>query len=324
MLTRLLLGGLVIPAWLLVVTLAPLPAQVERLRLGLPSVSPVYVPLMLGLREGHFRHEGLEVQIIQTTGIIAVKAMLAGEMHLTGAVGSTVEAAIRGVPVKVLFVGEKVLFDLIAQPEVKAFSDLRGKTVGSTGLGSFDHAVVREILARNGLDPDKDVVIINAGPPAQRYTALKARSVAAALLPLHRNLQAAGEGFTRLAFAGDYVEHVQAGITTADRVIQRQPQPLQRFIRALLRAHLLYQERRELALSMIMSYLDIKDAAFAQKVYEYHLRALIPQGVIPESTMLAIIERQKRTAKVTKEVTVAEVFDFNFARKAAEEVKATR
>lgn len=53
-----------------------------------------------------------------------------------------------------------VLYMLENGDSVKSVADLKGKTIYSTGKGANPEFVLRYVLTKNGLDPDKDVTIV--------------------------------------------------------------------------------------------------------------------------------------------------------------------
>ena len=52
---------------------------------------------------------------------------------------------------------------LVAQNKYRQVKDLKGQTIGSLNPGGLVDALLRQILLQNGLDPDRDVVLINLG-----------------------------------------------------------------------------------------------------------------------------------------------------------------
>jgi ABC-type nitrate/sulfonate/bicarbonate transport system substrate-binding protein len=63
---------------------------------------------------------------------------------------------------------------LIARPEIKEVKDLKGKPVGITTFGSGSDFVLRFALEKNGLDPNKDVSIMQTGGQPEGLAALLA------------------------------------------------------------------------------------------------------------------------------------------------------
>lgn len=157
-------------------------AQLRKVRLAIPTLNIITLPLKMAQTKSFYQKEGLEVEIILIAGALGVKALLGNSVDFSTTSGSVLAAAVRGVPVKLVhIIAAKPTFDLVAEPKIQSFQQLKGKPVGiSTRGGTFDH-VTRLILERNGLNPDKDVTILALGRQDDLHIALKAGKIAAAI-----------------------------------------------------------------------------------------------------------------------------------------------
>jgi ABC-type nitrate/sulfonate/bicarbonate transport system substrate-binding protein len=81
---------------------------------------------------------------------------------------------------------------------LKTVADLRGKTIGITGIGGMGEFTVVESLRRNGLVKDRDFTVLNIeGGPAARIAALKTGKVQAVPLTPGQRVQIENEGYYR-------------------------------------------------------------------------------------------------------------------------------
>ena len=105
---------------------------IDNLRVAYPSLSSTAVfSLVVAQKEGYFKEEGLNVELLSIRGEIAIRTTLAGEVDFFTNAGSALAAAVRGVPVKLATVfQDKPAWDLIAQPDIKSVAQLRGKNIG--------------------------------------------------------------------------------------------------------------------------------------------------------------------------------------------------
>ena len=76
-----------------------------------------------------------------------------------------------------------VLYMLENGNTINSVSDLKGKTIYATGQGSNPEYVLRYILSKNNIDPDKDVTIEFLSEHAELATKLKLNEVAIGMLP---------------------------------------------------------------------------------------------------------------------------------------------
>ncbi|MGZ9220155.1 MAG: hypothetical protein ACXW5W_24325, partial [Candidatus Binatia bacterium] len=93
---------------------------------------------------------------------------------------------------------------------------LRGQTVAIMSPGGSLAVVTREILRKNGLDPNKDASLVVMGGDDVRFSVLKAKAIQATLFNTAASLRAQKDGFVKLASAGEYVNTIQGGLATSD------------------------------------------------------------------------------------------------------------
>jgi ABC-type nitrate/sulfonate/bicarbonate transport system substrate-binding protein len=211
--------------FILAVSPAPAEAQLKKVRLAIPTVDIVTLPLKMAQARGFYQKEGLEVEIILIAGALGVQAVLGNSVEFSTASGSILAAAARGVPVKLVSViTAKPTFDLISEPKIQSFGQLKGKLVGiSTRGGTFEH-ITRLILERNGLHPDKDVTILALGRQDDIHLGLKAGRISAAIFSPPRSLLLYRDGFHKLAVSGDYLPHYPiGGLGVTDELIKKNP-----------------------------------------------------------------------------------------------------
>jgi ABC-type nitrate/sulfonate/bicarbonate transport system substrate-binding protein len=85
------------PAWLL----AQL-ADRETLRVSFASFGVIYYPHFVANEVGYYRDEGLNVEVIAMPGGLATQALVAGDLHFSTSSGSSLNASLRGIKLKVI------------------------------------------------------------------------------------------------------------------------------------------------------------------------------------------------------------------------------
>jgi NitT/TauT family transport system substrate-binding protein len=294
----------------------------ENVRIAYPSMSSSVFYFLIAQKEGYFREEGLNVEVLSIRGEIAIRIALAGEIDFFTNAGSALAAAVRGVPVKIIaVVQDKPSWDLIAQPNIKSIAQLRGTTIGVMSPEGSLAVVTREILRKNGIDPTKDANLVVMGGDDVRFPALKGRAIHATLMNPATSIRAQREGFTKLATAGDYVSYIQGGLVTTDEKIKQNPARIARFVRAGLKGLNFYLSKREPAISYMAEILRLKDRELAGAIYDFEAKAMLREALTEEKILRQFIEDMKKTTKVNREIKISDVFDFSFVRKANEELK---
>ena len=123
-------------------------------------------PVVLGLEKGYFRAQGVNVEFQPFQGgPTLVKAVLAGEVHIgiTGATDVPVFRA-RGAPLRYIATntnGNHFTFNVA--PGVARLADLKGKSIGVTGVGAATWIFAVMLARQQGWDPERDVKVVALG-----------------------------------------------------------------------------------------------------------------------------------------------------------------
>lgn len=297
----------------------------EKVRVATASLtSPSVAYLLVGLREGFFKDEALQVELLNIRGELAVKTAVAGEVTFATQSGSSLAAAVRGIPVKILaVVDDKPPWELIAQPQIKSFAQLKGGTIGVLSLEGSVAIVTRQMLRSNGIDPAKDVTLMAMGSNEFRLVSLRGKVIQATLLDPVNSYHAQKDGFTKLAAASEYVSsYLGGGIVVGAEKVRPSPDKVVRFLRAALKGLQFYRHRREATIAHMMEFLKMKDTGAVAAIYDSTLPVLTRDGTIDEKSAQNLIEDMKKVTGVKRDIRAGEIFDFSLTRKAGEDLKA--
>jgi ABC-type nitrate/sulfonate/bicarbonate transport system substrate-binding protein len=127
----------------------------DKIRVSFPGPAAQFIPVQLALKMGILKDEGLDAEMVQMRGSVAMAALVDINYHMV--IGGGVAAAMQGLQIRVVacFVPAPPIV-LIARPEFKSVKDLKGQTIGASPVGaSATSASVRMILRHFGLDPEK-------------------------------------------------------------------------------------------------------------------------------------------------------------------------
>ena len=145
----------------------------EKIRIGLSTHSPGFLPTVIAEKKGFYAKYGLAPEHILISISVGMNALGTGDLSYSNGLAQSVLASIRGVPVKlVMFTQEKLVFFLVAKPQFQKVTDLRGKTIGISYYGSSTHMVAEGILRHYGLVPGKDINVLPSGDDQGRLAAL--------------------------------------------------------------------------------------------------------------------------------------------------------
>ncbi len=301
---------------------APVSAQLKKVRFSVAAPSIAEMPFRIAQIKGFYRDEGLDVEVIFIRGAVGMQALLGGSVDFSSASGSTIAAAVRGIPVKLVFTASaKPQFDMVALKEIRSIADLKGKYIGISSRGGAIDLLTQLMVQKHGLVPNKDVTSLVIGGQEDTVLALRTGRIAAALLTPPRPLMLAREGFNRIGYSGDYMPtYPSGGIGVTDDTIKNKPNELYAFVKASVRGLQFARQNRAEGKKILTDYFAIKDPQLADQFFELYLSRLPVNGSADEAWMKGAIEfTQKSLGDAAKEATPAQVFDFSFVNKAAKQ-----
>jgi ABC-type nitrate/sulfonate/bicarbonate transport system substrate-binding protein len=272
---------------------------------------------------GYFAQEGLDLDVLVTRGQICTMALLNGQMELSS--NPNVFDAIVGGKFKgkVIYVSAKTLgHRFIVAPEIKNFDGLKQKNIAVSTFGGLTDMLTREILEQHGINPAKDVVLLQIGTPDVRYASLKAGTVRAALLASTQGLQAVKEGFRELPY--HQPPWLSSPIVASDELLARDRAMLRSFLRAVIKGHIYYGQHPVQVIALTQKVQRIENPTVAKQIYEDDMLRHNPGGGLEEAAMRKVVERSREMLKVQRKVEVNEVFDLSMANEAAAELKKTK
>ena len=300
----------------------------KKVRLASSSTNVSFLALYTAVHRGFFKDEGIDLEIIFMPANLASTAVLNGDVDYNGAVTGTIGAAVQGRPMKVLlFTVSKPLLFLIGQKNIKDVKQLRGKKIAGSSPGGSATLLANQALKQIGLEPGKDVSVLQmSGNAASRYAVLESGVVEASLLSVPENIIALEKGYNELLFLGDVVEFPQNGFGTSEKRIRESPDEVYRMVRATLRGLQFVWDKnnQEAVTSILMKQWKVNDRKMAGEMSRQVSRVLTRDAYVKPESVQVLVDLARENAKVTKPVSAAEVVDYTFLDKARKELGITK
>ncbi|MDB5966689.1 MAG: uncharacterized protein JWQ72_3189 [Polaromonas sp.] len=218
---------------------AQAPLQKITYLLPAPGTLPAFGPWMLAQAKGYYAAEGLEVEFVAGRGGVDVaKQVGAGNAVIGGALGDTsIIARGQGIPVKaVALLGSGSLMQLVSHKDehVESPRELKGKTVTVISYTDTTYYALLGMLGKVGLTKN-DVNIQAAGPAGvwQQFASKKATAMAGVPDWTVSALEAGAK--VDILPADVYFKSMAQAIMASDETIQKNPQLIQKLVRATLR-----------------------------------------------------------------------------------------
>jgi ABC-type nitrate/sulfonate/bicarbonate transport system substrate-binding protein len=292
----------------------------DKLRIGFSALIASYSSLPLGQKRGFLQEEGLQAEFIRMNATVGLATLVNGEIDYYTSLAAGVAAAIRGVPVKIVacYVPGPTA-TLIARPEFKSVQELRGKTIGIDVFGSNLNIIARNIFKRSGLDPDKEVKFLAAGPLEARLASMNQGLIVATLGGPPTDFLGKKMGFVVLARAHELFSFPVTGILASDKKIKEKPDEVKRLIKAGIKANRYIRQNREGTIQAFMEWMKI-DREMATATYDSVGKAFNEDGSLPEDGLRLLIDEAKKAAKISREIAPSEVADLSILREAQKEL----
>ena len=206
------------------------------------SAMPIYV----AQDKGFFAREGLKVNItptpnsgFQMTGLINGKFNIAGTAvdNLIAYMEGQGTAKVEREPDIITIMGlSSTELTIVAQPEYKSISELKGKDLALDSPSTGYAFVLRHMLEKNGFGPN-DTKWVPFGGTRERLMALREKKAAAAMISEPFTTQARQEGFSILGEGVSQLGAYQANVQIANRPwAKANEETVVKYIRALLSA----------------------------------------------------------------------------------------
>src|SRR4030095_11403495 len=198
------------------------------------------IPRWMGRSAGIFAKHGLDVEVIATpSGVEGMNALIAGEVHFLQIAGATTaSAAVGGADVVVIGTTINTLvLNLMVRPEIERAEQLRGKSIGISRFGTTIDTGARIALRHFGLQPEKDVSIVQLGGMESIVPAISANRVQGGILSYPAPGRAKQLGFRELLDISSLnLPYASTGITTRGEVIRKEPDLVRKYMSAQIEA----------------------------------------------------------------------------------------
>ena len=304
-----------IQLFLLLIFALPVAAQSSKIHISAPSKSLSWFPIHLTREKGFYRDAGLDVDYVIMKPQVAMQALIAGDVGYTTALGSTIRAAFRGVPLRVVMtIADKPLFALIGRPGITSVDDLKNKMLGISSFGASTDTYARALLRRFKLTPNQDVKIIALGGGMNRIAAMEAGAVDAALIEAPYNVMLERKGFRKILFVGDLIPSPLAGFGTRVEKIQKQSDEVQRLVRATLRGIQYAKSNKPDTVRSIMKWTDL-DQPLAEGSYDMAVSSWSSSGAASAQGLQIAMEEIRAELKLDTAPEAAKAFDWSFVQK---------
>jgi NitT/TauT family transport system substrate-binding protein len=298
-------------------------AHAEKLMIAWTAVSALNSPFWIMNDVGLFKQEGLDTDFIYIASSPTVaRATLAGDVAIAGSNGQVIVDAVLngGDLVAIGAVTNVVAFYVMAHPEIKSVPDLKGKPVGVTRFGAATDFGMRLLLNKYGLEPVKDVPLVQFGGMPELTASLSKKAVYAAPMsqPMAYVVQQAG--LKMIAnLAKEEIPFMHLGFLTTRRFVREHRPQTKSFLRAYGRAIQYMYTHREETRKIFARYTKIQDQGMLDGSIQYAFDFMEKIPLVKASGFQVTLDQAAKNNPKAKQAKPEQFFDNSIVQELIDE-----
>lgn len=267
----------------------------EKIAVSMVGKNQAYLPVWVAQQKGMFKEKGFDVETVSVRSVdVEAQALLSGSVQFsTMAADGVIRLVEKGVDMKIVAsINNAAGFSLVGRKEIKSLKDLKGTTLGVSGLASGATVLMKEVLRANGLEFPRDYKMISVGSTQERMTALQAGAVSAVMLMVPTNYLAMDSGYPELANIAQYIKEFQfTNVNTSGPWARANPGKVVDFLEAVLRANRWIHDNRKAAVEIAAKEIGVP-VEHADRAYEFYITNKVQpiDGTVPEKGVQKVIE----------------------------------
>ncbi len=268
-------------------------AELKRILYG-TTASPSHLPVWVAKDAGLFEKQSLNVEPVHIRGgSLITLAIITGNLPFSGAGAESVVAA-RAAGGDVVLLACPVDADpvyLITRPEIKSAQDLKGQASAVTRYGSTTHFYLRAALKHVGLNPDRDMIILQMGAGPEMVTALDRGAIVAAALTTRYAIPFLQRGWPVLVdLSNTDLVYPSSCVTSSRAFIKAEPETTSQFLRAYVRGIRLIKKDHGFAARSFAKWMREKDPAIIKKTVEAYAKLFKTEPFVPDKGIENVIQ----------------------------------
>ncbi len=243
-----------------------------RVMSGYSAVSGPHAVLWIARDAGLFEKNGLRTDVAYIrSGSTMAQTLVSGEIQMAQTGGpATLAAGVAGMDVTFVAVALNTT-PIVIMGNVSKMEELKGKAIGVTRYGSNTDISARFAIRKAGLQPEKDIALIQLEDYPGIMGGMQSGRIAAGALADPFTDAAKKLGYKEIAdIAALGLEFPFVGIVAKKSYLKENSDTAQRFVRAYTEAIALYKNNRELAMKITSKYTGIKDPAILSSTVSFY------------------------------------------------------
>lgn len=295
------------------------PKTLTKLKVAYGSVGAHGTPVWIAKEQKLFEKYGLDVDMSYIAGAtMAMQAVLSGEVPVLAGVNAAqvIAATVEGADAVVIAsVLNTTVMYLMVTPSIQGPNDLKGKALGVSRFGSLSHSVLRFALRKMGLDPEKDVNVVQMGGIPEVIAGMQSGAVVGGTMGTPQDLKARELGYKEMMDIGAAGFPYPQGIVATTRTFARNNGPtLANVLRAIVEGTYLFKTDKALSTAVFGKYTQTDDRQMLDSAYDGLVGKVEKVPYPSRDAILAAIEEVAMTNPKAKGANPDTFIDTQFVK----------
>jgi NitT/TauT family transport system substrate-binding protein len=288
-------------------------AEAERINVCYSSIAATSITTWVPYEAGIYKKYGLDVRIVYVAGAQAITTLVSGDTQIVQGSGAAAalsrlsgsDATVIGTTINV------IPMSLVTTPDIVTAQDLKGKTFGVSRFGSLTDLGLRKAVAEHGLDPNKDIKMIQAGGVPEILLFMQQGVIKGGLISSPTLERAKELGYRELMNLSEVkFRYPGTALVTTDSFIRSRPQTVNRFLKATLEGIKYAKSNPDFTTRILGKYTRTTDMKLLNSAFKSYVLGYIrdiPTVTHPE--MEAVMEDIASRNPKAKGVDVRQFYD---------------
>lgn len=295
--------------------------------IGYASLGGTYGFIALVESQKLLEAEGIRPKFVYIGGPQISHALIAGDIQIAiVAAASPIMAAARGAEIR--FVGgvtEREIATIIVDAKISKPVELKGTRMAIDRLGDYTDFRARKVLQILGLEPQKDLFLLQIGGQSARFAALKSGQVQSTFVAPPLTLIARKAGFNVLVDLADLgFPSTSASLVVLKSTSERNPKEVYGVVRAVAKALRTFKTNRELGVRALSRFMKVNDPEVLEETWRSHAKIYqdLPSPAVSGIKMVKDFLGQ--TDPKVSQLNLEEIVDLRFVERLKQETKTGR
>jgi NitT/TauT family transport system substrate-binding protein len=288
-------------------------AEAERLNVCFSSIAATSITTWVPYETGIYKKYGLDVRIVYVAGAQAIATLVSGDTQIVQGSGAAAALSrLSGSDLTVIGTTINVIpMSLVTTPDILTAQDLKGKTYGVSRFGSLTDLGLKRAVAELGLDPEKDIKMIQTGGVPENLLFMQQGVIKGGLISSPTLEKAKELGYREfMNLANLKFRYPGTALVTTDSLIRSRPQTVNRFLKATLEGIKYAKANPDVTIRILGKYTRTTDTKLLTSAFKSYILGYIRDvPTVTHAEMVAVMEDIATRNPKARGVDVRQFYD---------------